>query len=77
MLDDAEDLTILQGVIGLAKAFGRGVIAEGVEHEAQASVLRAAGCRVVETGALLELSVDAVKKLLGRGRVRLRKAAAS
>jgi EAL domain-containing protein (putative c-di-GMP-specific phosphodiesterase class I) len=31
MLDDPDDLSILQGVLGLATAFGREVIAEGVE----------------------------------------------
>jgi predicted signal transduction protein with EAL and GGDEF domain len=31
MLDDPDDLAILQGVIGLANAFKREVIAEGVE----------------------------------------------
>ena len=30
MLIDSEDLTIVEGVIGLAKAFGKTVVAEGV-----------------------------------------------
>jgi len=31
MLEDADDLAIVEGVVGLAKAFQREVIAEGVE----------------------------------------------
>ncbi|GAB4212064.1 MAG: hypothetical protein Fur007_03630 [Rhodoferax sp.] len=44
MLDDADDLAILQGVIGLARAFGRNVIAEGVETPAHGRALLALGC---------------------------------
>ena len=44
MLDDADDLAILQGVIGLAKAFHRTVIAEGVETIAHGTALLALGC---------------------------------
>lgn len=44
MLDDADDLAILQGVIGLAHAFGREVIAEGVETVAQGVRLLQLGC---------------------------------
>ncbi|HRP23177.1 EAL domain-containing protein [Thauera sp.] len=46
MLDDAEDRAIVQGVIQLAKAFGREVIAEGVETPAHAAALTALGCRL-------------------------------
>ncbi|MDP9109661.1 MAG: EAL domain-containing protein [Pseudomonadota bacterium] len=44
MLHDANDLAILEGVIGLAAAFRRKVIAEGVENAAQAEALLALGC---------------------------------
>jgi diguanylate cyclase (GGDEF)-like protein/PAS domain S-box-containing protein len=44
MLDDPEDLAILEGVIGLASAFSREVIAEGVETLAHGSMLLQLGC---------------------------------
>jgi EAL domain-containing protein (putative c-di-GMP-specific phosphodiesterase class I) len=44
MLEDAEDLAILEGVIGLAKAFHREVIAEGVETVAHGKLLLQIGC---------------------------------
>jgi EAL domain-containing protein (putative c-di-GMP-specific phosphodiesterase class I) len=44
MLDDAEDLAIVNGIIGLARAFGREVIAEGVESQAHGERLMALGC---------------------------------
>jgi diguanylate cyclase (GGDEF)-like protein/PAS domain S-box-containing protein len=44
MLDDQEDLAIVQGVIGLAQAFGRQVIAEGVETLAHGQRLLELGC---------------------------------
>ena len=44
MLVDEDDLAIITGVIGLARAFGREVIAEGVETEAHAQRLLAMGC---------------------------------
>jgi EAL domain-containing protein (putative c-di-GMP-specific phosphodiesterase class I) len=44
MLDDADDLAILRGVISLAQAFGREVIAEGVESIAHGSALLQLGC---------------------------------
>ena len=46
MLDDPDDLAILKGVIGLAQAFRREVIAEGVETVAQGSALLALGCEL-------------------------------
>jgi diguanylate cyclase (GGDEF)-like protein len=46
MLDDPDDLAILQGVIGLADAFKRGVIAEGVETEAHGRMLLQMGCEL-------------------------------
>jgi diguanylate cyclase (GGDEF)-like protein/PAS domain S-box-containing protein len=44
MLDDANDLAILQGVIGLANAFRRAVIAEGVETAEHGALLLKLGC---------------------------------
>ncbi|MEY8879285.1 MAG: EAL domain-containing protein, partial [Leptothrix sp. (in: b-proteobacteria)] len=44
MLDDAEDLGIVEGVIRLAHAFHRGITAEGIETLAHARRLRAMGC---------------------------------
>ena len=46
MLDDPDDLAILQGVIGLANAFRRSVIAEGVESEAHGERLLQLGCEL-------------------------------
>jgi diguanylate cyclase (GGDEF)-like protein/PAS domain S-box-containing protein len=44
MLDDPDDLSILHGVIGLADAFHREVVAEGVESEEHGAVLLQLGC---------------------------------
>ena len=44
MLDDPDDLAILEGVIGLAVAFKRDVIAEGVETVAHGTRLLQLGC---------------------------------
>ena len=44
MLDDPSDSAILQGVLGLAQALGRLVIAEGVETSAHAQMLLRLGC---------------------------------
>lgn len=44
MLEDADDMAIIQGVIGLSKAFGRSVIAEGVESTAHGLSLIHMGC---------------------------------
>jgi EAL domain-containing protein (putative c-di-GMP-specific phosphodiesterase class I) len=46
MLDDPDDLAILQGVIGLAAAFKRRVIAEGVETVAHGNLLLQMGCEL-------------------------------
>jgi EAL domain-containing protein (putative c-di-GMP-specific phosphodiesterase class I) len=48
MLDDPDDLAILQGVIGLAAAFKREVIAEGVETIAHGSALLQLGCELAQ-----------------------------
>jgi EAL domain-containing protein (putative c-di-GMP-specific phosphodiesterase class I) len=44
MLDSQDDLSIVKGVIGLALAFHRDVIAEGVETVAHGELLLALGC---------------------------------
>ena len=48
MLEDPDDHAILEGVLGLARAFGRQAIAEGVETEAQGIALLALGCEVAQ-----------------------------
>ncbi len=44
MLDDASDSAIIEGIIGLAKAFDRDIIAEGVETKAHGLMLIKLGC---------------------------------
>ncbi|TVT58960.1 MAG: EAL domain-containing protein [Azoarcus sp. PHD] len=44
MLDDADDMAIVEGVVGLAAAFQRDVIAEGVETVAHGTKLLELGC---------------------------------
>lgn len=46
MLDDPADLAIVEGVLGLANAFRREAIAEGVETRAHAVRLLQAGCEL-------------------------------
>ncbi len=48
MLEDPDDLAILQGVIGLAAAFKRQVIAEGVETVAHGTALLHLGCELAQ-----------------------------
>jgi diguanylate cyclase (GGDEF)-like protein/PAS domain S-box-containing protein len=48
MLDDSDNLAILQAAIGLAKAFHRGVLAEGVETVAHGTVLMQMGCDLAQ-----------------------------
>lgn len=44
MLHNSEDLAIVESVLGLAKAFGRTVVAEGAERAEQAQLLRQMEC---------------------------------
>lgn len=46
ILDDPEDSTLVSAIVGLAKAFERAVIAEGVETPAQARKLLELGCEL-------------------------------
>ncbi|MES2879307.1 MAG: EAL domain-containing protein, partial [Pseudomonadota bacterium] len=48
MLDDPDDLAILEGVIGLAGAFRRQVIAEGVETVEHGTMLLQLGCELAQ-----------------------------
>jgi diguanylate cyclase (GGDEF)-like protein len=48
MLTDVDDLAIVRGVVGLSVAFGRAVIAEGVETEAHCAQLLLMGCDLVQ-----------------------------
>ncbi len=48
MVDDAEDLAILKAIMGLADAFRREVIAEGVETVEHGSQLLRLGCEVAQ-----------------------------
>jgi diguanylate cyclase (GGDEF)-like protein/PAS domain S-box-containing protein len=48
MLDSPNDLAIVRGVIGLAHAFGREVIAEGVETAAHGELLASIGCALAQ-----------------------------
>jgi EAL domain-containing protein (putative c-di-GMP-specific phosphodiesterase class I) len=48
MVSDPDDLAIVNGVIGLARAFGRKVIAEGVETAEQSALLLSLGCHCMQ-----------------------------
>lgn len=48
MLEDPDDLAILEGVISLASAFHRQVVAEGVETREHGALLLQLGCELVQ-----------------------------
>lgn len=48
MLEDADDRAIVEGVIGLVRAFRRDVIAEGVETAAHGDLLLELGCELAQ-----------------------------
>lgn len=48
MLDDEEDKAIVEGIVGLGKAFNRNIIAEGVETPAHGRMLLKLGCHLAQ-----------------------------
>ena len=52
MIDDPEDLTIVEGMLGLASAFRRQAVAEGVETVEQGILLLRLGCQVAQGYAI-------------------------
>lgn len=48
MLDDPEDRAIVEGVLGLARAFGRRAVAEGAESAAHCQLLLQIGCDLAQ-----------------------------
>ena len=61
MLEDPDDLAILEGVIGLAKAFRREVVAEGVETLLHGRRLLQLGCETAQGyGIARPMPADAV-----------------
>lgn len=48
MLENPDDLAIIQGILGLAHAFKRNVIAEGVETEEHSQILNTLGCDLIQ-----------------------------
>jgi len=48
MVSDPEDMAIVNGVIGLARAFGRNAIVEGVETAEQSELLLSLGCHFMQ-----------------------------
>ena len=52
MLEDQDDLAIVKGIIGLAQAFRREVIAEGVETAAVGEMLLSLGCELAQGYAI-------------------------
>ncbi|MFZ6777255.1 EAL domain-containing protein [Undibacterium sp. Ji83W] len=48
MLEDKDDLAVISAVIGLARAFNRGVIAEGVETAEHGVALMRLGCELAQ-----------------------------
>ena len=48
MLDDRDDLSILEGIMGLARAFNRVAVAEGVESVEHGELLLMLGCELAQ-----------------------------
>ncbi len=46
MIDDTEDMAIVEGILGLASAFNRNIVAEGVESIEHGSLLQLLGCNI-------------------------------
>jgi len=65
LLDDPDDYSIIEGIIGLAKAFHRDVIAEGVETNGHGIMLLIMGCDEAQGyGISRPLSADAIPSWL-------------
>ena len=60
MLYDRGARAIVQGIIALAQAFERGVVAEGAEQTEQLRVLQEMGCPVVQ-GNVIALPMPAAE----------------
>ena len=54
MLEDPDDLAILEGVLGLATAFRRQVVAEGVRSRAHGQMLLRLGCELAQGYAIAQ-----------------------
>lgn len=52
MLDDDDDMAVIEGVKGLAKAFNKSLVAEGVETEAHGFALLSMGCDLAQGFAI-------------------------
>jgi len=48
MMDSPDDLLLVRGIVAIANAFNREVVAEGVATDEQSAALLAMGCRVVQ-----------------------------
>jgi diguanylate cyclase (GGDEF)-like protein len=58
VVDHAEARTIAQAIIGLVHGLGCEAVAEGIEHEDQAAVLRVLGCDVLQGYAVAQPMVE-------------------
>ena len=45
IVEDENDLAIVGAIVSMADAIGLNVVAEGIENDAQAALLRSMGCR--------------------------------
>ncbi len=69
MLDDPDDLAILDGILGLAVAFQREAIAEGVETRAHGEMLLRMGCELGQGYAIARpMPAEAVAQWLSNWR---------
>ncbi|MOA57335.1 Phytochrome-like protein cph2 [compost metagenome] len=63
ILHDQDDLALTGGVIGLARAFGREVIAEGLESVEHGQVLMKLGCELAQGYCIARpMPVDCVEE---------------
>ncbi len=65
MLNDPGDVAIVTGIIALATAFGREIVAEGVENHQLAKALKKMGCQVAQGfGIAKPMSADHLRQWL-------------